>query len=81
MNDDLKRQRFAAAYEGKPPWERQVMLEGKHIPTVVPGHAYRCNDTGAWEIGAMPTFDGMAAAGGRLYLSAQNGALLCFEGR
>ncbi|MBU0609276.1 MAG: right-handed parallel beta-helix repeat-containing protein, partial [Armatimonadetes bacterium] len=27
--------------EGKPPWERQVMLESKHITTVVPGQAYR----------------------------------------
>jgi outer membrane protein assembly factor BamB len=30
---------------------------------------------------APPVFDGMAAAAGRLYVSAQNGVLLCFEGR
>jgi hypothetical protein len=29
------------ALEGKPPWERQVMLESAHIKPVVPGHAYR----------------------------------------
>ena len=29
------------ALEGKPPWEREVMLEGAHIKTVVPGKAYR----------------------------------------
>jgi parallel beta-helix repeat protein len=27
--------------EGKPPWERQVMLESQHIKTLVPGRAYR----------------------------------------
>jgi hypothetical protein len=30
---------------------------------------------------APPVFDGMAAAAGRLYLSAQNGEVVCFEGR
>jgi hypothetical protein len=29
------------ALDGKPAWERQVMLEGAHIKTVVPGQAYR----------------------------------------
>ncbi len=28
-----------------------------------------------------PVFDGMAAAGGRLYISARDGKLICFEGR
>jgi outer membrane protein assembly factor BamB len=35
----------------------------------------------AYEIGAMPTFDGMAAAGGRLYLSTIGGKVLCLAGQ
>ena len=31
----------------------------------------------AYELGCMPTFDGMAAAGGRLYLTTVDGKLLC----
>lgn len=27
--------------DGRPPWERQVMLESRHITTVAPGRAYR----------------------------------------
>ncbi|MBN2474025.1 MAG: PQQ-binding-like beta-propeller repeat protein [Pirellulales bacterium] len=34
----------------------------------------------AWELGATPTFDGMAAAGGRLYLTTVDGAVLCLGG-
>ena len=29
----------------------------------------------------MPVFDGMSAAGGRLYLSLRNGSVVCFEKR
>ena len=31
----------SSALTGRPPWERQVMLEGAHIKTVVPGKTYR----------------------------------------
>jgi hypothetical protein len=31
----------------------------------------------AVDLGAMPTFDGMAAAGGKLYLTTVDGRLLC----
>lgn len=31
----------------------------------------------AYELGSMPTFDGMAAAGGRIYLSTIDGKVLC----
>ena len=35
----------------------------------------------AYELEAPPVFDGMAAAAGRLYLSAENGSVVCFAGR
>jgi len=31
----------SASFEGKPAWERQVMLESAHIGTVIPGRTYR----------------------------------------
>jgi hypothetical protein len=34
-----------------------------------------------YELESMPTFDGMAAARGHLFLALENGSLLCFEGR
>jgi hypothetical protein len=33
-----------------------------------------------WELDAAPAFDGMAIAGGRLYLVTADGAVLCFRG-
>jgi hypothetical protein len=35
----------------------------------------------AYELGCMPTFDGMAAAGGRLYLTTIDGKVLCLGNR
>jgi hypothetical protein len=35
----------------------------------------------AYELGAMPTFDGMAAAKGRLYLTTVDGKVLCLGGQ
>jgi outer membrane protein assembly factor BamB len=34
----------------------------------------------AWELGCMPTFDGLAAAQGKLYLSTVDGKVLCLGG-
>ena len=34
-----------------------------------------------YELDSPPVFDGMAAANGRLYLSLENGRLLCMAGR
>jgi hypothetical protein len=33
------------------------------------------------EIDAIPVFDGMAAAGGKIYLATKDGKLTCFAGR
>ncbi|MFW6164402.1 MAG: PQQ-binding-like beta-propeller repeat protein, partial [Planctomycetota bacterium] len=35
---------------------------------------------GRWKLDALPVFDGMAAAGGRLYLAAADGRVLCLAG-
>ena len=34
-----------------------------------------------YELDVPPVFDGMAAASERLYLSAEDGSVVCFEGR
>ena len=58
-----------AAFEGK----RGAMLwavsaaDGKRLSEV--------------KLDAMPVWDGMAAAGGRLYLSTRDGSLVCLEER
>ena len=33
-----------------------------------------------WKLESPPVFDGMAAAGGKLYLATMSGKLLCFSG-
>jgi len=34
-----------------------------------------------YKLDSAPVFDGMAAANGRLYLSLENGRVLCMEGQ
>jgi len=56
-------------------------LEGRMGGKLLAVSATDGKPVAAWELGAAPTFDGMAAAGGRLYLTTVDGKLLCLGGK
>ena len=54
-------------------------LRGRHGSQLLAVSAADGTTLAAYELGAMPTFDGMAAAYGRLYLSTTDGRVLCLS--
>ena len=55
-------------------------LEGRRGGQLLVFSAADGKKLASYELGAMPTFDGMAAAKGRLYLTTTDGKVLCLGG-
>jgi outer membrane protein assembly factor BamB len=58
--------------------EQQSAFEGRRGGLLLAVSADDGNQLAEYRLDAMPAWDGMAAAGGRLYLSTHAGQLLCF---
>jgi len=61
--------------------EQATALEGKQGALLWAVSAADGEKRAEHKLDSPPVFDGLAAAGGRLYLSTQNGAVRCFAGR
>jgi outer membrane protein assembly factor BamB len=71
---------FAAGAKGD--WTRsQDAFEGRQGIALIAVSAENGKTIAEYELPALPVFDGMAAANGRLYLSDINGNLTCFSER
>ena len=60
--------------------DREV-LEGKKGAALVAVSAADGTTLAEYDLDAPPVFDGMAAAGGKLYLALINGTVICMRGK
>jgi hypothetical protein len=61
--------------------EQDAVLGGKQGALLWAVSAADGSKLAGYKLDALPVFDGMAAAGGRLYLSTADGKVLCFRGQ
>jgi hypothetical protein len=58
--------------------EQSAALDGRHGALLLAVSAASGEKLAEHKLAALPVFDGMAAAGGRLYLALADGSVLCF---